>query len=378
MRAVVLAAGEGSRLRPLTATQPKVMLPVANRPILEHVVEALVDNDVTDLTLVVGYRRERVQSHFDDGEAFGCEITYTLQDQLLGTAHALAQAPESDEETVVIGGDNVVGAELVGDLLDAPEGPALAVHDSETPSKYGVVRLEGDRVVDILEKPALSEPSLVSTGVYRFPPSFHRTVREQVKSGRTGLSAVLAHEIDEGTVVRAVRSDGLWMDALYPWDILELNASMQAMRDDDRPRDARIHEDATVDGLVGDGGAVAAGAVVGPDCSLGDGVSVGAGAVLENCVVYDDARIGPGSTLCDTVVGEGADLGARTTCPTGRSDVKATDGYHEVEGFGAVVAEDARIGGGATLAPGVLVGARARIGVGATVRRNVPVEGEVM
>ena len=84
MKAVILAAGEGMRLRPLTVSEPKVMIPVANRPILEYVVEALVKNDVEDIVMVVGYRKERIMSHFADGKKFGAKIEYVVQEKQLG------------------------------------------------------------------------------------------------------------------------------------------------------------------------------------------------------------------------------------------------------------------------------------------------------
>src|SRR5881227_1032849 len=92
MKAVILAAGEGARMGPFTASVPKVMIPVGNRPLLESTVQALVENGVRDLVLVVGYRRERIQSHFQDGKAFHARITYVTQTKQLGTAHAVAEA----------------------------------------------------------------------------------------------------------------------------------------------------------------------------------------------------------------------------------------------------------------------------------------------
>ena len=93
MKAVILAAGEGARMGPFTASVPKVMIPVGNRPLLESTVQALVENGVRDLVLVVGYRRERIQSHFQDGKAFHARITYVTQTKQLGTAHAVAGEP---------------------------------------------------------------------------------------------------------------------------------------------------------------------------------------------------------------------------------------------------------------------------------------------
>ena len=115
MKAVILAAGEGMRLRPLTVSEPKVMIPVANRPILEYVVEALVGNDIEDIVIVVGYRKERIMSHFEDGKKFGAKIEYVVQEKQLGNAHALACAKDRlSEDFVVLPGDNIVDKRASG------------------------------------------------------------------------------------------------------------------------------------------------------------------------------------------------------------------------------------------------------------------------
>src|SRR4051812_30966027 len=107
MRAIILAAGEGSRLRPLTADKPKPMIRIANKPIIQHAIEALVDQGVKDVTMVVGYHREKVQSHFQDGRRYGARISYAFQNVLSGTAPALLAAPCPDAPFLVLSGDNV-------------------------------------------------------------------------------------------------------------------------------------------------------------------------------------------------------------------------------------------------------------------------------
>lgn len=377
MRAIVLAAGEGSRLRPLTESKPKVMVEVANRPMLEYVVEALAANDVTEITLVVGFHRERVQSHFEDGHRFDCTIDYAFQESLLGTAHALAQVDFSGEEVLVLGGDNIVDRDLVASLVDHEDGIALVAHASENPSKYGVLTLDGHEVTRIEEKPATYQSEFVNTGVYRFPAGFHQRLVEGVKAGRAGLTHLLQHEIEHGATVHAVRSQDLWVDALYPWDLLEVNARLLA-RLPDREVAGRVHPTSTVDALVGQEASIGPNAVVQPSTSLGDNVTVGAGSILENCIVYDHAQVGPGCVLRNTIVGEGARLGPRVTALSGPADVKARDGYHAIQDAGAVIGEDARLAGAVTLAPGTMLGARATVDAGVTVRGNVPAGGRVL
>jgi len=114
MKAVILAAGEGARMGPFTASVPKVMIPVGNRPLLEYVVQALVENGVRDLVFVVGYRRERIQAHFQDGKAFHAHITYVTQTKQLGTAHAVQEArPHLEQTFLVLNGSNMVDGRFV-------------------------------------------------------------------------------------------------------------------------------------------------------------------------------------------------------------------------------------------------------------------------
>ena len=165
MKAVILAAGEGARMGPFTASVPKVMIPVGNRPLLEYVVQALAENGVRDLIFVVGYRRERIQSHFQDGKAFGAHITYVTQTKQLGTAHAIWEARGHLEDPfIVLNGSNMVDARFVEDLLAAAPKPAVLITQSERPQSYGVVTVRGKELVAITEKPAEVISNLINTG----------------------------------------------------------------------------------------------------------------------------------------------------------------------------------------------------------------------
>jgi len=155
--AVILAAGEGRRLEPLTNRRPKPMVPVANRPLLEHVVEAVAAAGIDRIALVVGYRQERIRNHFGDGDDWGVTIEYVEQSTQLGTGHAVLQAESVvDGPFVVLNGDRIVDAAVVSQVRDlARDGdhPAMAVTTAEHPREYGVVTLDGDRVTGIDEKP---------------------------------------------------------------------------------------------------------------------------------------------------------------------------------------------------------------------------------
>src|SRR5207244_12347359 len=145
---------------------PKVVLPVGNRPLLEYVVQALADNGVRDLIFVVGYRRERIQSHFQDGKAFGSHITYVTQTKQLGTAHGIWEARGHLEDPfIVLNGRNMVDGRFVEDLLAASR-PAVPITQSERPQGYGVVTVDGKALVAITEKGAEVIHNLTNTRAY--------------------------------------------------------------------------------------------------------------------------------------------------------------------------------------------------------------------
>ncbi|HPP44670.1 MAG TPA: nucleotidyltransferase family protein, partial [Methanomassiliicoccaceae archaeon] len=133
-------------------SRPKSMIPVGNRPILEYIVEALVSNGVKDIIMVVGYRKDTIMLHFQDGKRFGASIEYVVQDKPLGTAHALALAgPLLDGKPfITVAGDNMIDSRLIADLLEKRNGLTMVVAESDNPSKYGVVEIEGDRIVGLV------------------------------------------------------------------------------------------------------------------------------------------------------------------------------------------------------------------------------------
>lgn len=367
MKAIILAAGEGSRLRPFTADKPKPMVRAANNPILEHAVEALVESGISDIAIVAGYHREKVQSYFGDGKRLGAAITYAFQDNRTGTASGLATAARPSEPFLLLGGDNLIDTALVQAALKAPgNGPAIVVHRSDRPQRYGVVRMDGDRVERIVEKPAQPESDWVNTGIYRLTPEFHERAKVHPLGG---IPDLLQEAIERGTRVVAVRSDGLWADAVYPWDLLHVNA-LALTRAPATQSLPGSHVERHV--LVGEDSTIGQSAFLGSGTCIGRNVEIGPNAVLENSIIYDDVQVGAGAILRNTIVGEGSRIGPRFTAISGPATVRSPDGHHDLPEIGAIIGEDTRIGGAVTLHPGSILGNRVRVAHGKTV--SGPVE----
>ena len=388
---IVLAAGEGTRLRPLTRNRPKPMLPAGNRPILEYVLDALLDAGVERLVVVVGYKRDRVQEHF--GSTYrDAPITYVRQEKQLGSGHALLQARDAvDGSFIAVNGDRVIDPETVSAVLDRFDGeePAMAVREHTNAAQYGAVRVDGDRVTDLVEKPRGDDYRLINAGVYAFTPAcFDRLAETPRRDGSLILTDALVPTVDEGGVA-AVATDGLWVDATYPWDLLEVARRLLAdgwvAEQQHAPgvfvhRSASVHEDATLQSpvVVGPDVEIAANAVVGPETALGRNVTVGANATVDRSVLDADTRVGSGATFRHCVTGTGVEVGAGAVIPGGPADVRIGDRVFTDERLGAVLADRAELGGGAVCEPGTLVGVNARVGPGAFARGRVPEGGEVV
>ncbi|WP_440764300.1 sugar phosphate nucleotidyltransferase [Natronorubrum sp. DTA7] len=393
--AIVLAAGEGKRLRPLTEHRPKPMLPAATDPILAHVFDALIAAGIAELTVVVGYGRNRVQSHF--GSTYrDVPVTYVTQEKQLGSGHALAAAePTMAGPSLVVNGDQLVDRRIVEDVIDAhgetdDAAATIGAIQHRDVSEYGGVLLEPDdaegssrRVTEIVENPTDGRSYLLNAGVYALETRAFDTVRSaNSQSGEHSLVDGLAALIDSDEPVRGVSSEGIWIDATYPWDLLEVADAL--LENDDgvestTAASARIHERATIRGpvVIADDCVVGPGAVIGPNVCLGENVTVGSNVVCEHSVVDADTRIGPNATLVDCVTGRGVRIGAGSTVVGGPGDVHVGDRIHRNEALGALIADRVRDGGGVTYAPGAIVGSSAVIGSGTTVTGTIDSETEV-
>ncbi|SEH46504.1 glucose-1-phosphate thymidylyltransferase [Halopenitus malekzadehii] len=375
--AVVLAAGEGRRLEPLTNRRPKPMLPVATRPILEYVIEAIREAGIDRIVLVVGYRQERIRNHFGDGDDWDVDVEYVEQANQLGTGHALLQAePAVGDRFVVLNGDRIVDADLVRRVREATlagDAPVMAVTDVDHPREYGVVTLDGeDRVTGIAEKPeAPVSTSRINAGVYGFTAAVFDAIRETSPTGELALTDTLDRIADENPIT-AIGYRGQWLDVSYLWDLLRVNASLVGADEEaDAGSDADSAPEIADDVVVGDDVRLGANAVVGGGSALGENATVGPNAVVEGSVVFPDAVIEAGAVVRDAVVAGNARVGANATIAGGRSTVVVDDEVHPDVRLGGVVGDNATVGGGATLVPGTVLGDVSRVDPGAVVSGTI-------
>ncbi len=374
-QAVVLAAGEGERLRPFTASKPKVMIKVANKPILQYVVEALERNGIRRIIFVVGYKKEKIMDYFEDGKALGVEIEYVFQKHLLGTGDALKQAEnKTDERFLVLSGDNVIEEDTISDfeLLDVSENEnAILIKAHKDVSKYGVVIVKNGLVKDIIEKPSEEISNLVNTGIYAFEKEIFEFLEGELTSGLLSM-------IHQGKPVKACETHGVWLDAVYPWDILSLNDIV--LRENPAKVEGKIEHGVTIDGrvsigknsviransyvkgpvIIGENCEIGPNACIFPSTSIGNDVTISAFTEIKNSVLTDMVKIGSFSSIHDSIFDMGSYAEGGFIARSEEADIEIGGEYHRVK-VGSMVGESCEIGSNVIAYPGTILGNRCKI-----------------
>jgi mannose-1-phosphate guanylyltransferase len=338
VQAVILVGGEGTRLRPLTSTVPKPVMPLVDRPFLAYMLEWVHRHGVTDVVMSMGYLATAVRNVLGDGSAYGVKITYVEEPEPRGTAGALKFAESLLEDRFfMLNGDVLTDMDLTAQLAQHEATGArgtLALVPVDDPSSYGLVRLEEDRSVrEFVEKPPADQidTNLISAGAYilerevvdLIPPDVNVSIEREiwpqlVGDGLYGFAHESAYWLDIGTPERYLQGTFDIIEGGVQTGVTErLGSDYVAVADGVTP-EGRVVPPAVIER----GCSVAEGAQVGALVVLGDGVSVGADARIERSVVMQGAEIGEGCVLRDCIVAAGAKIGPRThiTCGAVRGE----------------------------------------------------------
>jgi glucose-1-phosphate thymidylyltransferase len=302
LKGLILSGGAGTRLRPITHTSAKQLVPVANKPVLFYGIEALVAAGVTEIVIVIAPQTgEEIRDAVGDGSAFGARITYVTQDEPRGLAHAMLTAEDrlGDSPFVMYLGDNLL-RDGISDLVDAfresePDALILLTRVSD-PSEFGVAELNGDRVVRLIEKPKDPPSDLALVGVYMFGPAVFDAARAIEPSWRDELEITdaIQHLIDSGKRVESRQVRGWWKDTGHLEDMLEANRLV--LEDIERRIDGELIDSRVEGRVVVEKGARLERAVVrGP-------------AVIGSDARITDAYIGPYTSIASQVVVSGSEV----------------------------------------------------------------------
>jgi glucose-1-phosphate thymidylyltransferase len=314
LKGLILSGGAGTRLRPITHTSAKQLVPVANKPVLFYGIEALVDAGVTEIGIVIAPETgEEIRATAGDGSQFGARITYIVQDEPKGLAHAVLTAEDflGDAPFVMYLGDNLLAdglRGLVATFREAEPDALILLTPVSDPEHYGVAELDGERIVRLIEKPKDPPSNLALVGVYLFSPSIFEAARALEPSWRGELEITEAIQslIEDGHEVQSEVVSGWWKDTGQLADMLEANRlvleEIETRLEGDVDAASRvegrvvIEKGATVSGSVVRGPAViGAGsriedAYVGPYTSIGEDVCI-ARAEIEHSIVLSGSVV---------------------------------------------------------------------------------------
>jgi UDP-N-acetylglucosamine diphosphorylase/glucosamine-1-phosphate N-acetyltransferase len=406
MKGVLLTAGEGTRMRPLTLTRPKTMLPVGGKPILQYNLEALKNAGITDIVMVVGYKKEVIIDYFGDGSKFGVNITYVTQEKRLGTAHAINSIRNViDNQFMVLNGDIIVDPNLIMDLIQKYEtdeaSSILILIEVENPSSFGVVEMKKDRIMDIIEKPALEEATsnLINAGIYLFDNTIFNAIDRTPKSerGEYEITDSLKIQITENKSVLGLKSESKWIDVGRPWELLDVNEHFISEMEEDIQ--GEIEEGATIHGkvILGKNSIIRSGTYIlgpvfigegsdiGPNSYLrkytyiGNNVNVGNAVEIKNSIIMDGTNVNHLSYVGDSVIGADCNIAAGTNIANLRFDnknvkmnVKGERIDCGVRKLGAIFGDNVKTGINSSFNPGVKVGINSAVGSGTIIYEDIP------
>lgn len=342
MKGLLLAGGHGTRLRPLTFSGNKHMLPIANQPILYYGLRHFASANIKEVGIILGPVTEGIRESIGDGAAFGLNVRYVEQGDPKGLAHAVLCARDflGDDPFVMYLGDNLLQegvASFVRLYEDSHPDAVVGATPVANPRQYGVIELDGDKVVSVEEKPLQPRSNLALVGVYLFSPAIHSIIAGLAPSrrGELEITDAIWQLCNTGHKVVARRVEGWWKDTGRPEDLLEANELvLRSMTGDELRNGGTIQRGASVEGRVGIGprtvletGAriigptilgsdvrVGPGSVIGPYSAIGNHVQVSRSRIRRS-IVMDGARL-EGVNAANSLIGRNAEVRSQSSTAT--------------------------------------------------------------
>ena len=412
LKAIILSAVEGSRMRPLTLTKPKTMLPVAGKPIIQYNIESLRDNGITDILLIVRYKEEIVRNYFGDGSDFGVNISYKTQKDFLGTANAISYGEDFiDDSIIVLNGDIILDDEIIHEIIKkynylSPD-TLMLLTEVEDPSAFGVVEIENGNIKNIVEKPKREEaPSnLVNAGIYIFNKDIFDKIRETEISerGEYEITDSVSLQIEDNKTVIGHKTSKDWIDVGRPWELIEVNEELIGKLKTEIKgtveAGAVIHGEVFLDeGSVIKAGVYIEGNVyIGKNCDIGpnsyirgntyfgDNVHVGNAVEIKNSIIMENTNVSHLSYVGDSVIGSNCNIAAGTNIANLRFDnatIKTKIKNQKIDSgrrkLGAIIGDSVKTGINSSFSPGVKVGHNSTIGSGVLLYEDLPSDTRVL
>lgn len=408
MKGVVLAAGEGRRLDPLTLTRPKQILPVAGHPLLEVILNGLKQAGIREVLLIVSHFKEKIIDLFGEGDALGLELEYAVQPRSLGTANAIGLAKEfvGQENFIATNGDVLTNSRNYSKLIEYHNKrkckATIGLAEVSDTSMYSVVKRDTkERITDITEKPRPDEVTgnLANSGIMVLSPDIFDVIQKTPRSRRNEyeITDSIQIMINENDVVYGYVLSDYWIDIGCPWDLLEANKIL--LKKEELEVEGKIESGAVLVGPVGvkSGATIRSGsyiegpslidemADIGPNCYIrpntyiGKECRIGNACEIKNCMILDGTHIAHLSYVGDSIIGENVNFGAGTITANLRLDERSIPvtlkGIRVDSGrrkLGVIMGDGVKTGIGVMIMPGLKIGPNSMIDPNLTVWKDIP------
>ena len=315
MKGIVLHGGHGTRLRPLTHTGPKQLLPIANKPMSQYCIESIKETGINEIAIIVGGTgSSKVREYYGSGEKFGVSFTYIEQDEPKGIAHAIRLCKEfvNNEKFLVFLGDNIVQrsiADFTSNFKKSEFDATILLCEVDNPSRFGIAAIENNKITKILEKPKDPPSNLAVTGIYFLTPIIFDVIDNLKPSGRNELEITDALDIllEKNHNISFEMITEYWKDTGTPEDIL--NANRQVLEHIcnqtcivDESSITLSNSNWITPSIIGKNCKIDKSARIGPNASIGDNTIISSDVVIENSIIMSDCKIDGGLNIRDSII----------------------------------------------------------------------------
>ncbi len=411
MKAVILAAGKGERLQPITSTRPKHMIPLAGKPLLEHTILGLKEAKIDEILLIVGYKEEMIKDYFGNGlDKFNVKIEYKTQSEYLGTAHATSFAKDfvkSDSFLLVYGDlliDPMIFEEVVQKFSASKSEGVISLLEVKDPQNFGIISLDARGFVEkITEKPApeLKLGNLANAGIYAFTPLIFKAIEKTPKSIRneyefTDSMDILIKQFNGKIIGHILKRGQFWSDIGHPWQFLDANAYL--LEKMEKNLLGKLDNNVTIEGKVyigknthvrsgsyiigpcyiGENCLIGPNAFIRPSTSIGNNCHIGISEV-KNSILFSDSNVPHFNYVGDSIICEKVNFGAGSKTSNLRFDnktvwvnIKGKKVNSERRKLGAIVGPNVQFGINSSVMCGKKVGENSIIGAHTLVGEDVP------
>jgi len=301
MKGIILHGGHGTRLRPLTHTGPKQLLPITNKPMSQYCIESIRGAGITDIAIIIGgLGSNKVKEYYENGENFGVNLTYIEQDEPKGIAHAIRLCKEfvNDEKFLVFLGDNIIQksiADFVENFNKSDYDAKVLLCEVDNPSRFGIADVENEKIVKITEKPKKPTSNLAVTGIYLLTPLIFEVIDNLKPSWRNELEITdaLDNLLKQNDNVGYETITDYWKDTGTPEDIL--NANRQVL-------EHICNQTGSHPSIIGKNCKIDESASIGPNVSIGDDTMISSDVVIENSIIMSGCKIDGGLNIKDSII----------------------------------------------------------------------------